>query len=86
MKQSSHFILSRDDTGCEHGADVAQSDGANWTLFPECSVSVQSEENACRTTGSDGPLHQSGADCVAWRGAGQPVQSGTGAAHFYRRL
>lgn len=58
MKQSSFFILSRANTGCEHGADVAQSHGANWTLFPECSVSVQSEEHAWRTTGSDRPLDQ----------------------------
>lgn len=78
-------ILVHANTLRAHGADVAQSDGANWTLFPECSVLVQSEENAWKTTGSVGPLDQSGTGIV-WRGTGKPVQSGTLACSLYRRL
>lgn len=39
-------------------ADVAQSQGANWTLFPEPSISIQSAETAWKLPGSTGPIDQ----------------------------
>lgn len=68
-----------------HAADVVQSGGANWTLFPECSLFSQSEQSSWRHTWKVRPFDQSGAD-LTWRGTVEPVQSGTFACSFYRRV
>lgn len=75
-KQSFVFFYLDANSSWELGADVAQSRGANWTLFPERSASVQSEDNAWKTTGSVGPLGQWEASMVC-HSTGKAVQPGT---------
>lgn len=44
-----------------------QSQGANWTLFPEPSMSIQSAETAWMISGSVEPFDQSTNQlCVTW--------------------